>query len=144
MPSESNDLSCRKARANPAHQPNFEKPPPAMAACFCQSGCPQLPEVPFRPTGSYGLTCEMAGNSEAIVKQIYQGRVSSADTAKFFAILAMKTGKCSRSESLHGAPLPDNFTHVCTPPIDITCKPLHNDTLARLYAAQRSTRLFQA
>ena len=123
MPSESNDLSCRKARANPAPQPNFEKPPPAMAACFCQSGCPQLPEVPFRPTGSYGLTCEMAGNSEAIVKQIYQGRVSSADTAKFFAILPMKTGKCSRSESLHGTPLPDNFKHVCTPPIDTKRKP---------------------
>jgi integrase len=40
----------------------------------------------FRSTGSYGLTCEMAGNSEAIVKKFYQGRVSTADTQAFYSI----------------------------------------------------------
>jgi len=41
----------------------------------------------FRATGSYGLTAEWAGNSESIIKQHYQGRVSSEETAAFFAIV---------------------------------------------------------
>jgi integrase len=40
----------------------------------------------FRDCGSYGLTAEQFGNSEAIIKKHYQGRVSSADTKKFYAI----------------------------------------------------------
>jgi integrase len=40
----------------------------------------------FRDCGSYGLTAEQFGNSEAIIKKHYQGRVSSADTKKFYSI----------------------------------------------------------
>lgn len=40
----------------------------------------------FRDCGSYGLTAEQFGNSEAIIKKHYQGRVSSTDTKKFYAI----------------------------------------------------------
>ena len=41
----------------------------------------------FRRTGSYGQTAEQFGNSEAIIRQHYQARVSGADTERFFAIL---------------------------------------------------------
>jgi integrase len=44
----------------------------------------------FRRTGSYGLTAEQFGNSEAIIKRFYQGRVSSEDTKHFYAILPTK------------------------------------------------------
>jgi hypothetical protein len=44
----------------------------------------------FRKTGSYGLTAEQFGNSEAIIKRHYQGRVSSEDTRKFYALLPKK------------------------------------------------------
>jgi integrase len=40
----------------------------------------------FRKTGSYGQTAEQFGNSEAIIKNHYQGRVSSADAKKFYAL----------------------------------------------------------
>jgi len=40
----------------------------------------------FRKTGSYGLTAEQFGNSEAIIKKHYQGRVSSADSKRFYAL----------------------------------------------------------
>jgi integrase len=40
----------------------------------------------FRKTGSYGLTAEQFGNSESVIKAHYQGRVSSAETKKFYAI----------------------------------------------------------
>jgi hypothetical protein len=40
----------------------------------------------FRATGSYGRTAEQFGNSEGIIKKHYQGRVSSADTKKFYAL----------------------------------------------------------
>jgi integrase len=40
----------------------------------------------FRKTGSYGQTAEQFGNSEAIIKKHYQGRVSSAETKKFYAL----------------------------------------------------------
>lgn len=40
----------------------------------------------FRNSGSYGLTAERHGNSEAIIKKHYQGRVSSADTKAFYAL----------------------------------------------------------
>ena len=40
----------------------------------------------FRLTGSYGRTAEQFGNSEAIIKKHYQGRVSSAETRQFYAL----------------------------------------------------------
>ena len=40
----------------------------------------------FRLTGSYGRTAEQFGNSEGIIKKHYQGRVSSSDTKKFYAL----------------------------------------------------------
>jgi integrase len=47
----------------------------------------------FRNCGSYGQTAEQFGNSEAIIKNHYQGRVSSDETKKFFAILPKKRHK---------------------------------------------------
>ncbi len=44
----------------------------------------------FRKTGSYGQTAEQFGNSEAIIKRHYQGRVSSEDTKKFYALRPAK------------------------------------------------------
>jgi integrase len=38
----------------------------------------------FRKTGSYGQTAEQFGNSEAIIKAHYQGRVSTEETNTFF------------------------------------------------------------
>jgi len=43
----------------------------------------------FRLTGSYGRTAEQFGNSEGIIKKHYQGRVTSADTKKFYALRPM-------------------------------------------------------
>lgn len=40
----------------------------------------------FRKTGSYGQTAEQFGNSEAIIKKHYQGRVSSSETVKFYRL----------------------------------------------------------
>jgi integrase len=44
----------------------------------------------FRNTGSYGQTAEQFGNSEAIIKAHYQGRVSTGDAKKFFALKPTK------------------------------------------------------
>ena len=44
----------------------------------------------FRLTGSYGKAAEQFGNSEAIIKTHYQGRVNSEDTKRFYAILPNK------------------------------------------------------
>lgn len=41
----------------------------------------------FRKVASYGKCAERFGNSEAIIKRHYQGRVTSEDTKKFYAIL---------------------------------------------------------
>ena len=41
----------------------------------------------FRSCGSYGLTAERHGNSEQIIKAHYQGRVSTEDTKRFYAIM---------------------------------------------------------
>jgi integrase len=46
----------------------------------------------FRHTGSYGQTAEQFGNSEAIIKRHYQGRVSSEDTKQFYALKPTKKG----------------------------------------------------
>lgn len=40
----------------------------------------------FRRSGSYGLTAEWAGNSEAVIKAHYQGRVSVAEATKFWQL----------------------------------------------------------
>lgn len=45
----------------------------------------------FRKSGSYGLTAEQFGNSEAVIRQHYQGRVSTEETAKFYAIMPAST-----------------------------------------------------
>ena len=47
----------------------------------------------FRDTGSYGKTAEQFGNSEAIIKNHYQGRVNSEDTKKFYSLLPKKGRK---------------------------------------------------
>lgn len=47
----------------------------------------------FRKTGSYGETAEQFGNSEAIIKKHYQGRVSSEETRKFYALRPGKKTK---------------------------------------------------
>ena len=44
----------------------------------------------FRKTGSYGETAEQFGNSEAIIKKHYQGRVSSDDTKQFYALRPLR------------------------------------------------------
>jgi integrase len=41
----------------------------------------------FRKSGSYGFTAEQFGNSESIIKNHYQGRVSSEDTKAFYKIM---------------------------------------------------------
>ena len=46
----------------------------------------------FRKTGSYGRTAEQFGNSEAIIKNHYQGRVTSEDTKRFYALLPRTGG----------------------------------------------------
>ena len=52
----------------------------------------------FRKTGSYGRTAEQFGNSESIIKKHYQGRVSSADTKKFYALRPLGQRKGVRQE----------------------------------------------
>lgn len=46
----------------------------------------------FRHTGSYGQTAEQFGNSESIIKQHYQGRVTSAETRQFYALRPLAKG----------------------------------------------------
>jgi integrase len=41
----------------------------------------------FRKTRSYGETAEQFGNSEAIIKHHYQGRVTSVNAEKFYSLL---------------------------------------------------------
>jgi len=47
----------------------------------------------FRLTGSYVRSAERFGNSEAIIKAHYQGRVTSDDTNKFYALRPKKAKK---------------------------------------------------
>jgi integrase len=47
----------------------------------------------FRDTGSYGRAADQFGNSEAIIKKHYDGRVSSADAKQFYAIKPAKKGE---------------------------------------------------
>lgn len=47
----------------------------------------------FRKTESYGKCAEMFGNSESVIKAHYQGRVSSEDAKKFFALMPGRKGR---------------------------------------------------
>jgi integrase len=47
----------------------------------------------FRLTGSYGKTAEFHGNSESIIKAHYQGRVTSAESKRFYSIMPTKGGR---------------------------------------------------
>ena len=49
----------------------------------------------FRKTGSYGFCAERFGNSEAVIKNHYQGRVSSEETKAFYAIMPGKGASIS-------------------------------------------------
>ena len=40
----------------------------------------------FRRCGSYGLTAEHAGNSEKIIRQCYQARTTTAESAAYWAL----------------------------------------------------------
>ena len=53
----------------------------------------------FRLTGSYGRTAEQFGNSEAIIKKHYQGRVTSAETKQFYALRPGSGAARSQSQS---------------------------------------------
>jgi hypothetical protein len=44
----------------------------------------------FRKSGSYGRAAEQFGNSEAIIKKHYQGRVNSQETKAFYSLLPAK------------------------------------------------------
>lgn len=79
------DLELKALRASIGYGPKTEDPPHLK---------PWVPDVLrhtaishyFRATGSYGRTAEQFGNSEGIIKKHYQGRVSSADTKRFYAL----------------------------------------------------------
>jgi hypothetical protein len=47
----------------------------------------------FRQTGSFGLTAEYFGNSEAIIKAHYKGRVTSEDAQAFYALAPTQYNK---------------------------------------------------
>lgn len=47
----------------------------------------------FRNCGSYGLTAEWAGNSEKVIRDHYQARVSTDDTKRFYSIMPRKGGR---------------------------------------------------
>ena len=83
------DLELKDLRASIGYGPKTEKQPDLR---------PWVPDVLrhtaishyFRLTGSYGRTAEQFGNSEGIIKKHYQGRVTSADTKKFYALRPLK------------------------------------------------------
>lgn len=60
----------------------------------------------FRRGGSYGLTAEWAGNSEAVIKAHYQGRVSSEETAKFWNLYPTREQRRAAIANLKPAPAP--------------------------------------
>ncbi len=79
------NLELKDLRAQIGYGPKTEKQPDLK---------PWVPDVLrhtaishyFRLTGSYGRTAEQFGNSEGIIKKHYQGRVTSADTKRFYAL----------------------------------------------------------
>lgn len=46
----------------------------------------------WRKSGSYGITAQWAGNSESIIRDHYQARVSSEQTKQFFGLLPQRKG----------------------------------------------------
>ena len=46
----------------------------------------------FRLTGSYGKTAERHGNSETIIKDHYQGKVTSEQTKQFYGLFPTRHG----------------------------------------------------
>ena len=53
----------------------------------------------FRRSGSYGLTAERHGNSESIIKRFYQGRVSIAESEKFWNLYPdARDGKATKAK----------------------------------------------
>ena len=79
------DLELKGLRASIGYGPKTEEQPHLK---------PWVPDVLrhtaishyFRATGSYGRTAEQFGNSEGIIKKHYQGRVSSEETKRFYAL----------------------------------------------------------
>jgi integrase len=51
----------------------------------------------FRKSGSYGLAAERFGNSEQIIKAHYAGRVSTAETEKFYGIMPKEKTELSHA-----------------------------------------------
>lgn len=49
----------------------------------------------FRRCGSYGLTAEWAGNSEAVIKAHYQARTSAAETAAFWSLFPARADRAA-------------------------------------------------
>ncbi|MGE3310602.1 MAG: hypothetical protein AB7O66_11570, partial [Limisphaerales bacterium] len=47
----------------------------------------------FRRSGSYGLTAEWAGNSEAIIKEHYAARTTPEDSAKFWTLFPNRSDR---------------------------------------------------
>jgi len=86
------DLELKGLRASIGYGPKSEAHPDLK---------PWVPDVLrhtaishyFRATGSYGRTAEQFGNSEGIIKKHYQGRVSSADTKRFYALRPTAKGR---------------------------------------------------
>jgi integrase len=56
----------------------------------------------FRKHQSYGMAAERFGNSEAIIKQHYQGRVSSTETEQFYSIAPGQRGGGKRKQAPGG------------------------------------------
>ncbi len=54
----------------------------------------------FRKCGSYGFTAEQFGNSETIIKNHYQGRVSSEETKAFYRLMPSRRPVGQRSSPL--------------------------------------------
>ena len=86
------DADLKKVRAVIGYGPKTETQPDLK---------PWVPDVLrhtaishyFRATGSYGRTAEQFGNSESIIKKHYQGRVTSAETKRFYALRPKAEGQ---------------------------------------------------
>ena len=88
-------------RGKPFHRPNLQndvKQVRGLAGFSTASGKPWIPDIMrhtaishfVRKTGSYGQAAEFFGNSETIIRNHYQGRVSTTDTAAFYALRPTK------------------------------------------------------
>jgi integrase len=92
------DLELKGLRASIGYGPKTDEQPDLK---------PWVPDVLrhtaishyFRLTGSYRRTAEQFGNSEGIIKKHYQGRVSSADTKRFYVLMPIGANKRAASRS---------------------------------------------